>query len=152
MGRDGCYRTHLGPWLSHSTALSLGFQIRQVKGRDQLVAKMTLCDLGNQDQEGYARVHRHQSSSELTAEGIPERPPVGPGLMEKGLCLKVLASSELTQAEQGCRHPQNRKHNATPGSVPRPLPSGARGDGEEALPVLWVKATRASYVPICCRW
>lgn len=71
MGRNGCYRTHLGPWLSHSTALSLGFQICQVKGRDQLVAKMlpplTFGDLENQDQEVSRLckcIHQHKSSSE----------------------------------------------------------------------------------------
>lgn len=97
----------------------------------KMLPPLTFCDLENQDREGYAHVHHHQSSSELT-----ERSPVGPGLMEKRLCLKVLPSNELTQAERGCRHPQNGKHNATPGSFPRPFPSGAGGDGEEALPVL----------------
>lgn len=39
-GAVGVNRTHLGPWLNHSTALSLSFQIRQVKGLDQKIAKI----------------------------------------------------------------------------------------------------------------
>lgn len=39
-GAVGVNRTYLGPWLSHSTALSLSFQIRQVKGLDQKIPKI----------------------------------------------------------------------------------------------------------------
>lgn len=77
--------------------------------------------------------------------------------MEKELCLKVMASYGFTQAEQGYQHTRNRKDDHTAsGSFPSPLftpeVKGNRNLGiEKALFISWVRATRMSYVPICCR-
>lgn len=76
-----------------------------------------------------------------------EIPQQGPGLLEKRLCLKVLASSGFTRAEEGYQYPQSGKHgHTTSGSFSSPfLIQGVAGDRhpgrKEAPPVLGAKAT-----------
>ena len=137
-GIMGVSRIHLGPQLSHSTALSLSFQSCQVKGLGQKIAKilspLTFCDLENQDPRRISKCpptpKLFLAHSRMDSKQVPQW---GPGLLERRLCLMVLAGNGFTRAELGYQHPQNGKHNrATSGfSQVHSSFQGSEGTGTE---------------------